>query len=69
MGKRLPQLHYIKMKISYDLGFFLQLESPWQHNDAITFLFIFAFLCTRSFLKKSLKGVCSCHNCLNYGKV
>ena len=21
MGKQLPQLHYIKMKISYDLGF------------------------------------------------
>ena len=21
MGKRLPQLYYIKMKISYDLGF------------------------------------------------
>ena len=21
MGRRLPQLHYIKMKISYDLGF------------------------------------------------
>ena len=21
MGKRLPQLHYIKMKISYDVGF------------------------------------------------
>ena len=21
IGKRLPQLHYIKMKISYDLGF------------------------------------------------
>ena len=36
------------------LVFFLQLESPWQHNDAITFLFIFVFLCTRSLLKKSL---------------
>ena len=27
----------------------LQSESPWQRNDAITFLFIFVFLCTRSF--------------------
>ena len=36
MGKRLPQLYYIKMKISYDLGL-LQSESPWQRNDAITF--------------------------------
>ena len=28
--KRLPQLYYIKMKISYDL------DLPWQRNDAIT---------------------------------
>ena len=36
----------------------LQSESPWQRNNAITFLFIFLFLCTRSFFfKKSLKGV------------
>ena len=27
------------------------------------------FLCARSFFKKSLKGVCTCHNCLSYGKV
>ena len=33
-----------------------QSESPWQRNDAITFfLFIFVFLCTRSFFEKSLK--------------
>ena len=30
MGKRLlPLYYYIKMKISYDLGFILQSESPW----------------------------------------
>ena len=45
----------------------LQSELPWQHNDTITFLFIFVFLCTR--MLKSLKGVCTCQNCLNYGKV
>ena len=66
MGKRFPQLYYIKMKNSYDL---LQSESPWQLNDTIWFLFIFAFLCIRSFFKKSLKGVCTWYNCLNYGKV
>ena len=49
MGERLPQLYYIKTKISYNLGL-LQSESPWKRNDAITFfLFIFVFLCTRSF--------------------
>ena len=42
MGKRLPQLYYRKMKISCDLGF-IQSESPWQRNDAITF-FIFIFV-------------------------
>ena len=48
----------------------LQSESPWQRNDAITF---FIYLCVslyqEFFLKKSLKGVCTCYNCLNYGKV
>ena len=45
MGKRLPQLYCIKMKISYDLGF-------------IAIGVAIVFLCTRSFFKKSLKGVC-----------
>ena len=48
----------------------LQSESPWQRNDAITF---FIYLCVslyqEFFFKKSLKGDCTCHNCLNYGKV
>ena len=39
--KRLPQLSYIKMKISYDVGL-LQSESPWQRNNAIAF---FIYLC------------------------
>ena len=35
----------------------LQSESPWQRNDAITFLFIFVFLCTRSFFwRNRLRG-------------
>ena len=41
MEKRLQQLCYIKMKISYDLGF-ITTESLWQRYDAITF---FIYLC------------------------
>ena len=50
----------------------LQSESPWQRNEAITF---FIYLCVSLyrefffFFEKSLKGVCTSHNCLNYGKV
>ena len=43
-----------------------------RHGNVTTplrFLFIFVFLCAKSFEKKSLKGACTCHNCLNYGKV
>ena len=48
----------------------LQSESPWQRNDAITFLiYRCVSLYQEFFLKKSLKGVCACHNCLHYGKV
>ena len=64
MGKRLSQLYHIKIKISYDLGF---IAIAWQRNEAITF---FIYLCVslyqEFFFKKSLKGVCTCHNCLNY---
>jgi len=43
MGKKLPQLYNIKMKISYDLARVLsQSESPLQRNDASTF---FIYLC------------------------
>ena len=34
MGKRLPQLYYKKMKMSYDLSFITS-KLPWQCNDAI----------------------------------
>ena len=36
MGKRLTKLYYTKIKILI-IWVLLQLESPWQHNDAITF--------------------------------
>ena len=52
-GKRLPQLYYIKMEISYDLGFLLQSESPWERNDAITF---FIYLCVSLYQEFFLKN-------------
>ena len=46
----------------------LQSESPWQRNDAITlFIYLCVSLYQEFFLKKS-KGVCTCHNCLHYGR-
>ena len=48
MKKTLPQLYYIKTKISCDLGF-MQSESPWQHNDAITFFIYLCVLYIKSF--------------------
>ena len=72
MGRRLPQLCYIKIKFLI-IWVLLQSESPWQRNDAITF---FIYLCVSLYqefflfvLRNRLKGVCTCHNCLNYGKV
>ena len=69
MEKRLPQLYYIKMKKVLMIWVLLQSESPWQRNDAITF---FIYLCVslyQEFFEKLLKGVCTCHNFVNYGKV
>ena len=43
MGKRLPQLYYIKMKISYDLGFIIYYRS--RHGNAMTPLCIFIYVC------------------------
>ena len=55
-GKRLPQLYYIKMEISYDLGFFLQSESPWERNDAMTFLiYLCVSLYQEFFLRNRLR--------------
>ena len=39
--KRLPQMYYIKMKISYDLSF-ISIGVAMERNDAITF---FMYLC------------------------
>ena len=43
------------MKISYDMSF---IANNWSHHGnimtSLRFLFIFFFLCTRSFFKKSL---------------
>ena len=44
----------------------LQSESPWQRNDAIWFFIYLCLSLHQEFFKKSLKGVCTCHNCLNY---
>ena len=55
MGKRLPQLYYIKMKISYNLGFFCNRS---RHGNVLTplrFLFIFVFLCAGVFLRNRLR--------------
>ena len=72
MGRRLPQLCHIKIKFLI-IWVLLQSESPWERNDAITF---FIYLCVSLYqefflfvLRNRLKGVCTCHNCLNYGKV
>ena len=48
---------------------FLQSESPWQRNDASTFfIYLGVSLYQEFFLKKSLKEVCTCCNCLSLGK-
>ena len=44
MGKRLPELYYIKMKISYDLGFI-----------AIVFYLSLCFSVPRVFLRNRLR--------------
>ena len=51
MGKRLPQLYYIKMKISYDVGFIAVGFRPWQCNDIIRF-FIYLSLRSKRFLAR-----------------
>ena len=51
-------------------GFYCNRSHHGNVATPLRFLFIFVFLCIRTFFfKKSLKGVCTCHNCLNYGKV
>ena len=49
MEKKLTQLYYIKMKISCDLGFFCNESLHGNVMKPLRFIFIFVFLCTRSF--------------------
>ena len=49
MEKKLTQLYYIKMKISYDLGFIAIGVAMATKRRHYVFLFTFGFLCTRSF--------------------
>ena len=44
MGKRLPQLYYIKMKMSYDPGFYCNRSHHGNVTRPLRFLFIFVFL-------------------------
>ena len=56
MGKRLPQLYYMKMKISHDLGFI----TISHHGNVMTasrvFYLSLCFSVPGAFFKKSLKG-------------
>ena len=49
MGKRLPQLYEIKMKISYKPGFYCNQSRHGNVMTPLRFVFIFVFLCTRIF--------------------
>ena len=59
MGKRLTKLYYIKMKISYNLGFIaigVAMATSRRHN--VFYLSLsFSVTVPGVFLKKSLKGV------------
>ena len=52
--KKLPQLYYIKLKISV-IGILLQSESPWQRNDAITFFIYLCISLYQAFLTNRLR--------------
>ena len=65
MEKGLPQMYYIKMNISYDLSF-IAIGVAMATYDAIAFfIYLCASLYQEFFFEKSLKGVFTCHNCLN----
>ena len=69
IGKRSPQLYYIKMKISYALGFIaIGVAMATQQRHYIFYLSL-CLSVPGVFFKKSLRGVCTGHNCVNYGKV
>ena len=70
MGKRLPQLYYIRMKISYDLGV-IAIKVAMATSCRY---YVYFYLCFSAlgffFLRDRLREyVPTCHNCLNYGKV
>ena len=54
-GKRSLQIYYIKMKNSYDLGFIVNRSRHGNVTTPLRILFIFEFLCTRSFLRNRLR--------------
>ena len=55
--------------VLFNLGEKWPWDLPRFTSTPFPFLFIFVFLCTKNLFKKSLKGVCTCHNCLSCGKV
>ena len=68
MGKRLPQLYYIRMRICYDLGFIavgVAMATLRRHD---VFYLSLCFSVPGFIFNKSLEGVCTCHNCLNLAK-
>ena len=69
MGKKITTTVLCKDENFFWSGFYCNRSRHGNVATPLRFLFIFVFLCTKSFFKKSLKGVCTCHNFLNYGKV
>ena len=55
MEKWFPQLYHIKMKNSYDLGFFCNRSRHGNVTTPLRFFFVFVFLCIRSFLRNRLR--------------
>ena len=65
-AKTLPQLHYVKTKICYD-PCFIDIEWPWQHNDAIS---IFTCICISRYYEFFFSEIaCTSLRCLGCGKV
>ena len=55
MEKRFPHLYYIKMKISYDVGFIAIGVAMATSRRQLFFFFIFVFLCTNVFLRNRVR--------------
>ena len=59
MEKRFPQLYYIKMKISYDLGF-IAIGVAMQRNDCafyLSFCFCVPGVCSRNRLREFVPAI------------